>query len=139
MARDARAVPDALPDPCSTCGFNGSGLRAPDLVATLRSLGRRWERTLAEDSAGVARAHAEAAVDGLLDSARTIGADIGRFGTRPEASATGIGEAADATADALEGPDQPFERPGVHEAAVAAAHAGTHHLRLAEKALGASE
>ena len=128
-------MPDALPDPCPTCGFDGRSLRPPDIVATLRSLGRRWTATLASDSAGVARPHAEAAVDGLLDSARTVGADIGRFGTRPEASGAGITEAADATADALEGPDLPFERPGVHEAAVAAAHAGVHHLRLADKAL----
>jgi hypothetical protein len=128
-------VPVALPDPCATCGFDGRGLRAPDIVATLRSLGRRWRSVLASDTEGRARPHAEAAVDGLIAASRVIHADVGRFGTRPEPTAAGIGSAAEAIADTLEGPDQPFERDGVHEAAVAAAHAGTHHLRQAEKAL----
>jgi len=128
-------VPDDLPDPCPTCGFEGRNLRTPDLVATLRSLGRRWGPVLVHDLDGVARPHADAAIEGLLAEARVIHADVGRFGTRPEPSAEGISEAATALADALEGPDQPFGRPGVHEAAVAAAHVGTHHLRLAEKAL----
>ena len=129
-------MPDPLPDPCPTCGFDGRSLRPPDIVATLRSLGRRWTAALASDTAGVARPHAEAAVDGLVASARVVRADVGRFGTRPQPTASGIAEAAEAVAAALEGPDQPFEREGVHEAAVASAHAGTHHLRLAEKAVG---
>ena len=135
MACDARAVPDALPDPCPTCGFDGRGLRPPDLVATLRSLGRRWRAVLAADTEGKARPHAMAAVDGLIAAGRVIHADVGRFGSRPEPTAAGIGSAAEAIAATLEGADQPFEREGVHEAAVAAAHAGTHHLRLAEKAV----
>jgi len=135
MARDARAVPDALPDPCPTCGFQGSGLRPPDILATLRSLGRRWRGALSSDSDGVAQPHAEAALDGLLAAARVVRADVGRFGTRPESNGSGIGQAGDAVADALDGPDLPFEREGVHEAGVAAAHAGIHHLRQAEKAL----
>ncbi|HEV8116822.1 MAG TPA: hypothetical protein VGP53_11340, partial [Acidimicrobiales bacterium] len=57
----------------------------------------------------------------------------GRFGTRPEANAAGIATAAEAIADALEGPDEPFQRPEVPEAAQSAAHAGIHHLRLAER------
>lgn len=128
-------MPDALPDPCPTCGFDGRGLKPPDLIATLRSLGRRWTGVLARDTEGAARPHAEAVLDALLAAARVVRADVGRFGSRPEPTAAGIGSAADAIADALEGPDQPFERDGVHEAAVAAVHAGTHHLRLAEKAL----
>ena len=127
-------MPDVLPDPCSTCGFDGRNLRAPDLLATLRSLGRRWAGALASDPEGVAKPHAEAAVDGLVAAARVIRADVGRFGTRPDPTAAGIGQAAEAIATTLEGPDHPFEREGVHEAAVAAAHAGVHHLRLAEKA-----
>jgi len=126
-------VPVALPDPCPTCGFDGRNLRPPDLVATLRSLGRRWGGVLASDPEGAALPHVEAALDGLLTSARTVRAEVGRFGSRPEPTADGIASAADAIADALEGPDLPFEREGVHEAAVAAAHAGIHHLRLAEK------
>jgi hypothetical protein len=135
MACDARAVPDALPDPCPTCGFDGRGLYPPDIVATLRSLGRRWAAVLAGDGEGVARPHAEAAVDALIASARVIWADVGRFGTRPEPTAPGIGDAAAKLADTLEGADRPFERDGVHEAALAAAHAGTHHLRQADRAL----
>ena len=135
MACDARAVPDALPDPCPTCGFDGRGLRAPDVVATLRSLGRRWRGVLASDTEGKATPHAEAAVDGLVAAARAVRADVGRFGTRPEPTGAGIGQAADAIATALNGPDHPFEREGVHEAAVAAAHAGIHQLRLAERAV----
>lgn len=130
-------MPAALPDPCSTCGFDGRGLKPPDLIATLRSLGRRWRDVLAGDTEGAARPSAEAALDALLESARVVRADVGRFGTRPDPTAAGIGQAADAITDALEGPDRPFERTGVHEAAVAAAHAGTHHLRQAEKALAA--
>lgn len=128
-------MPDALPDPCSTCGFGGRGLRPPDIVATLRSLRRRWRGVLASDDEGRARPHAEAAVEGLVSAARVIRADVGRFGTQPEPTAAGIGEAAEAIATSLEGADRPFERDGVQEAAVAAAHAGTHHLRQAEKAL----
>jgi len=131
-------VPDTLPDPCPTCGFDGRNLHPPDIVAALRSLGRRWEAVLSRDREGAARSHAEAAVEGLMTSARTIHADVGRFGTKPEPTAAGIGEAAATIADTLDGPGQPFERDGVQEAAVAAAHAGTHHLRLAEKALSAS-
>jgi len=147
-------VTDVLPDPCSICGFDGSSLHPPEIVATLRSLGRRWAAALAGNRGGggggggdgdgdgdgdggnddVARRHAEGALDGLLAAARPIRAEVGRFGTRPDASAAGIASAAEAIADALEGPDKPFERPGVPEAAAAAAHAGIHHLRLAEKA-----
>lgn len=130
-------MPDALPDPCPTCGFDGRGLKPPDLVATLRSLGRRWTGVLAGDTEGAARPHAEAGLDALVAAARVIRADVGRFGTRPEPTGPGLAGAADALADALEGPDQPFERDGVQDAAVAAAHAGTHHLRLAEKAVAA--
>jgi len=97
-------------------------------------LGRRWANALAGDSDGVAQPHADAALDGLLAAARPIHAEVGRFGTRPEPTAAGIGSAAEAIADALGGPDKPFERPGVLEAATAAAHAGIHHLRLAERA-----
>jgi len=128
-------VLDALADPCPTCGFDGRGLRAPDIVATLGSLGRRWKRVLDRDGEGVTRSHAEAAIDGLIAHARIIRADVGRFGTRPEPTAAGIAHATGAIAETLEGPDQPFERDGVHEAAVAAAHVGVHHLRLAEKTL----
>ncbi len=128
-------MPEPLPDPCATCGFDGRNLRPPDIVATLRSLGRRWEGVLARESEGVSFPHAVAAVDGLMASARAIHADVGRFGTRPEPTAAGIAAAATTIADTLEGPDQPFERHGVQEAAVAAAHAATHHLRLAERAL----
>ena len=130
-------MPDALPDPCPTCGFDGRSLRALDLVTTLRSLGRRWRSVLASDTEGRARPSAEAAVDGLVAAARVVWADVGRFGTRPEPTARGIGDAADTIATALEGADRPFEREGVQEAAVAAAHAGIHHLRQAEKALAA--
>ncbi len=129
-------MPVALSDPCPTCGFDGRGLRPPDILATLRSLGRRWKSVLASDTEGRARPHAAAAVEALVAAARVARADVGRFGTRPEPTAAGIGASAESIADALEGPDLPFEREGVHEAAVAAAHAGTHHLRLAEKALG---
>ncbi|CAA9220860.1 MAG: hypothetical protein AVDCRST_MAG76-689 [uncultured Acidimicrobiales bacterium] len=125
---------DVLPDPCPICGFDGRSLRPPDILATLRSLGRRWAGVLSPDREGVAKPHAEAALDGLLAAARPIRAEVGRFGTRPEATAAGIATAADAIVEALEGADKPFERPGVHEAAVAAAHSGIHHLRLAEKA-----
>lgn len=124
---------DHLPDPCPTCGFDGRGLRPPDILATLRSLGRRWAGALAGDPPPAARAHAEAALDGLLAAARPIRAEVGRFGSRPEADAAGIAAAAEAIAAALEGPDEPFQRPGVPEAALAAAHAGIHHLRLAER------
>ena len=125
----------ALPDPCPTCGFDGRGLRPPDLLATLRSLGRRWGEVLARDAEGIVLPHVDAALDGLLAAARVVRADVGRFGSRPEPTAAGVAEAAGAIAAALEGADHPFEREGVHEAAVAAAHAGTHHLRQAEKAL----
>lgn len=128
-------MPDALPDPCPACGFDGRSLKPPDIVATLRSFGRRWGAVLAGDSEGFARANAEAAVDALVAAARIVWADVGRFGSRPEPTGPGIGEAATIVADALEGADHPFEREGVQEAAVAAAHAGIHHLRLAEKAL----
>lgn len=124
---------DQLPDPCSICGFDGRGLRPPDILATLRSLGRRWAGVLAGDVPDAARGHAEAALDGLLAADRPLRADIARSGSRPEAMADGIGAVADALADALEGPDDPFQREGVEEAALAAAHAGIHHLRLAEK------
>ena len=127
-------MPDPLSDPCSICGFAGGGLRPPEILATLRSLGRRWAGVLAGDDEGVARPHAEAALDGLVAAARPIRAEVGRFGTRPEPTAAGIATAAEAIADALEGPDRPFERAGVTEAATAAAHAGIHHLRQAEKA-----
>ncbi len=126
-------MPDQLPDPCPTCGFDGRSLRPPDLVATLRSLGRRWTAVLRGKRGEEARPHAEAALDGLLAAARPIRAEVGRFGTRPETTAAGIATAAEAIADALEGPDRPFERPGVLEAATAAAHAGIHHLREAER------
>jgi hypothetical protein len=135
MARDARAVPDALPDPCPSCGFDGRNLRPPDIVAALRSLGRRWEAILSRDAEGPARAHAQAALAGLAAAARTLHADVGA----PEPTAEGIAAATTTIADALEGPDQPFERSGVQEAAVAAVHAGSHHLRLAEKAQPAAE
>ena len=125
---------DVLPDPCPTCGFDGGSLRPPDILATLHSLGRRWTGVLRGDREGAARPHAEAALDGLLTAARPIRAEVGRFGTRPEPTAAGIETAAKAIAEALEGPDKPFERPGVPEAATAAAHAGIHHLRQAEKA-----
>ena len=128
---------DQLPDPCTICGFDGRGLRPPDILATLRSLGRRWAGVVTDD--GAAKAHAEAALDGLLAAARPIRAEVGRFGSRPEATPAGIATAAEAIADALEGPDEPFQRDGVHEAAVAAAHAGIHHLRLAEKAAPTDE
>lgn len=128
----------ALRDPCPTCGFDGRSLHGVDVVATLRSLGRRWSDVLSRDGEGAARPHVEAALDGLLAAARVVHADVGRFGTRPEPTAAGIAEAAGAVADALQGADQPFEREGVHEAAVAAAHAGTHHLRLAAKAVQAA-
>jgi hypothetical protein len=128
----------ALPDPCPTCGFDGRGLRPPDLVATLRSLERRWRAVLARDREGVTPPHVDAALDALLATARVVRAEVGRFGTRPASTAAGVGEAAEAIATALEGADHPFEREGVHEAAVAAAHAGTHHLRQAERALAAS-
>ena len=124
---------DQLPDPCPTCGFDGRSLRPPDILATLRSLGRRWAGTLAGDPPPAARAHAEADLDGLLAAARPIRAEVGRFGTRPGADAAGIATAAEAIADALDGPDEPFQRPEVPEAARAAAHAGIHHLRLADK------
>ncbi len=127
-------MPEPLSDPCPICGFDGRGLHPPDLVATLRSLGRRWAGAMARDDQGVTRPHAEAAIDGLLAAARPIRAEVGRFGTRPEATAAGIATAASAIADALEGPDQPFQREGVEQAARAAAHAGIHHLRMAEKA-----
>jgi hypothetical protein len=127
----------ALPDPCPTCGFDGRGLRPPDLVATLRSLGRRWGAVLARDRDDVTPPHVDAALDALLAAARVVRAEVGRFGTRPATTAAGVAEAAEAIATALEGADHPFEREGVHEAAVAAAHAGTHHLRQAEKALAA--
>lgn len=126
-------MPDQLPDPCPVCGFDSRSLRAPDLIATIRSLGRRWATVLRGSRAKEARPHADAALDGLLAAARPIRAEVGRFGTRPEPTADGIATAADAIADALEGPDRPFERPGVAEAAAAAAHAGIHHLRQAEK------
>jgi len=126
-------VPELLPDPCATCGFDGPSLRPPEIVATLRSLGRRWAGALSGDAEDVAKPHAEAALDGLLAAARPIRAEVGRFGTRPEATAAGIAQAGEAIAEALDGPDKPFERPGVLEAATAAAHAGIHHLRLAEK------
>jgi len=127
-------VPDLLSDPCPICGFDGQSLRPPDLVATIRSLGRRWAGVLQGDREGVATPHAEAALDGLLAAARPIRAEVGRFGTRPEPTAAGIATAAEAILDALDGPDKPFERDGVLEAATAAAHAGIHQLRLAEKA-----
>lgn len=128
-------MPAELPDPCPTCGFDGRGLRAPDLVATLRSLARRWAEVEARDPEATIRPQLEAALDGLLAAARVIRAEVGRFGSRPAATAAGIGQAGDAIARALEGPDLPFEREGVQEAASAAAHAGTHHLRQAEKAV----
>ena len=128
-------MPAALPDPCPTCGFEGRGLRAPDLLATLRSLGRRWDEVLARDADGVVLPHLEAAIDGLLAAARVVHADVGRFGTRPPPTAAGVAQAAGALADALEGADHPFEREGVQEAASAAAHAATHHLRQADKAV----
>lgn len=124
---------DRLPDPCPTCGFDGRSLRPPDVLATLRSLGRRWAVALAGDPPDSARTRAAAALDGLLAAARPIRAEVGRFGSRPEADADGIARTAEAITGALEGPDRPFERDGVHEAALAAAHAGIHHLRLAEK------
>jgi hypothetical protein len=126
-------VSDHLPDPCPTCGFDGRSLRPLDILATLRSLGRRWAGALADAPSPAARAHAEAALDGLLAAARPIRAEVGRFDTRPEADAAGLATATEAIADALEGPDEPFQRDGVREAARAAAHAGIHHLRLAEK------
>ncbi|MEO5678252.1 MAG: hypothetical protein ABIS47_01145, partial [Acidimicrobiales bacterium] len=124
-------MPDRLLDPCPTCGFDGQSLHPPEVVATLRSLGRRWAGALAGDDEGLRTPHAEAALDGLLVAARPIRAEVGRFGTRPNPTAAGIAVAAEAIADALEGPDRPFERPGVAEAAAAAAHAGIHHLRRA--------
>lgn len=126
-------MPDQLPDPCPTCGFDGRTLRPPELVVILRSLGRRWAGVLSGSRGEEARPHADAALDGLLAAARPIRAEVGRFGTRPPTTAAGIAAAATAIVVALEGPDKPFERPGVLEAATAAAHAGIHHLRQAER------
>lgn len=103
------------------------------MVATLRSLGRRWHEVLDRDAEGAALPFVEAAIDALIVAARVVQADVGRFGTRPASTASGIAEAANTIAATLEGAHRPFEREGVHEAAVAAAHAGTHHLRQADK------
>jgi hypothetical protein len=119
-----------LQDPCPECGFNGSRLTIADLEATVRSLPRRWaavEATAARKEVDVS-GEAGQAVEVLLSAIAAA-----RGGSAARSGRDTPGAAAEALAAELDRIDDPWSRSGVFEAVKEAAHAGTHHLKAAER------
>jgi len=113
---------------CSECGVDPASMSVDDAITTLRSMPRRWRAAMAvldEDDADVLSRRPP---DGSPSAAEHEAAAMAAMGGDPERTA----EVA-ARRDAEEWAD-----PALLTALQEAAHAGAHHLKLAERALAAA-
>ncbi|HYD09274.1 MAG TPA: hypothetical protein VEA78_04150 [Acidimicrobiales bacterium] len=112
---------------CSECGVDESSMTVQDAVVTLRSLPRRWRAVLAtldEDDIDVLSRRPP---DGSPSALEHEAAARAAIGGDPERLAT---EAERRDADE-------WKDPALLSTLRGAAHAGVHHLKLAERSLRA--
>ncbi len=133
-----------LPDPCPEDGFDGASLKPLDLLTTVRSLGRRWAAVLDrsdEDADLVTRRPPDGGPSAAeLAAQSTVGLDAASDELGPAGyPSVDVKAAASRLADRLILLDaDAWSAPGVADAARRGAHAGTHWLRPAERAIQAA-
>lgn len=134
-----------LPDPCPECGFDGQSLKPPDLVATIKSLPRRWaailEPPIGDDDADLAHAAAPGE-SSAADLGERAAAEIDAVADELRAGGAGTGSVTSAAARLADLLDtwsaEDWSRPGAADAVRRAAHAGVHWLKPAQRALDAA-
>jgi hypothetical protein len=112
---------------CPECGVDESSMSVDDAIVTLRSMPRRWRAVMATMDDDDADVLTRRPPDGSPSAAEHEAAARAAMGGDPERLAS---EAA--RRDAEE-----WRKPGVLDALREAAHAGVHHLKLAERTLDA--
>ena len=127
-----------LPDPCPVCGFSGSSLTPGDLEAVIGSLPRRWGSVLQDPEPASAGDPSAQDLAGMATAELLVAIGAVRGGTAAAEGRSTPMAAADALLAMLRALDEPWKRPGVGAAVTAAAHAATHHLREAERAVEAA-
>jgi hypothetical protein len=109
--------------PCAECGVDPASMSVDDAIVTLRSMPRRWRAAMAVLDDVLTRRPP----DGSPSAAEHEAAAMAAMGGDPEHLAD-VASRRDA---------DEWKDPALLSALQEAAHAGAHHLKLAERALAA--